>query len=472
MRPASSQMEGIGLAQPLVGNENGSPRRTICVVLFFLIQVGIVLNIPIVLYQYHTLIIICMMIMSVILISQARRRFLVSLPLAIIILTELAYFGIGTLTGLSLEPDLSERAWWNLRLSAGLVVIMYGTTVTVPEVLRHLGLKTTLTYMFVPLLVGLSTVFFSDFLQESLGLMKLAPQFSTMQFEGAQQGIYRKPSRIVELSGMLATISLVFLGHRQNRAVIKAGYVGLAIAISAILVSASKTGLGALVILLTTFLLLGNQMRKIRMISLFLCLLLGLAVIIPAGLANRFISVTHIQKFFQIVVLVSGDSRILHTGSSLFSNRDILWKRSFDAFLDSPITGHGLSKYETDTRMNDPVNLSRYWPVFHTDPVLRARHVRSELYRAGAHNMFLGVAAEAGFVPASLLILFWLIVAYSALFRMSGPAKELTIGFSIFLFCAFMAGSGHFNDIVSVNIICFICGLIKYQEALRNGRVE
>lgn len=468
MRPASSQMEGIGLAQPLVENENGLPRRTICVVLFFLIQVGIVLNIATVLYQHHTLITICMIIISGILISQARQRFLASWPLAIIILTELAYLGIGTLTSLSLEPDLPGRAWWVLRMSAGLVVIMYGTAVTVPEVLRHLGLKTTLTYMFALIFVGVSTVFFSDFLS---GLMEHAPRISSMQFDRAQQGIYRKPTQIVALSGMLATISLVFLGHRQNRVVIKAGYVGLAIAISAILVTASKTGLVALLILLTTFLLLGNQMRKIRMISLFLCLLLGLAVIMPMGLANRFITLTHVQKFFQIVALVSGDSGILRPGSTLFSSRDILWKRSFDAFLESPITGNGLHTQEADSRLDDPVNLARYRRTFN-DPFLSNRYLMSHLYKAGAHNMFLGIAAEAGFVPASLLILFWLIVAYSALFRMSGPAKELTIGFSILLFCAFMTSVGFFNDVISVNIIGFICGLIKHQEALRNGRVE
>ena len=464
MKPVSNQTEGIGVVRPLTGNGNGLSRRTICVFLFFLVQVGIVFNLPIVFYNYHTEILVLLVLISGLLIVLASRSFVVSWPLAILVLTEIAYYGIGTLTGLSQEADLPARAWWQIRVSIAVGVIMYGSAVGVPEALRHLGVKTTLTYFFALLLVGISTIFFSDFLYESIESMRLAPRTLVTNFTGSSLGIYRSPGQIVGLSGMLATISLVFLGRRQKEVITNAGFIGLALAVLAIMISASKTGAVIVTILFTTFLFLGNQMRKARMTSLLLCLIVGLTVIIPTGLANRFISVTHFVKFAHIVTFVTGRG-IVHSGNAVYSNRNILWSRSFDAFLESPITGHGLSKYTSDPRIADQTKSLRYWEVYEVNPALRFEHARRTLEYSGAHSMFLGLAAEAGIVPASLLILFWLVVAYSALFKMSGPAKELTIGFSITQFCMFVAAEALFIDLANFGCtIGFICGLIKYQR--------
>ena len=463
MKPASNQTEGIGVVRPWAGNGNGLSKRTICVFLFFLVQVGIVFNLPRVFYNYHTEILVLLVLISGLLIVLASRPFAVSWPIAILVLAEIAYYGIGALTGLSQEADLPARAWWHIRMSIAVAVIMYGSAVGVSESLRHLGVKTTLTYFFALLSLGISTIFFSDFLYESIESMSLAPRFLPMQFLGSSTGVYAGTGSIVGLAGMLATISLVFLGRRQKEAITNIGLIGLALAVLGIIISASKTGAIALTILFTTFLFLGNQMRKIRMISLLLCLIAGLAIIIPTGLANRFINMAHFVKVAQIVTFVTGGVR--HSGDAIFSNRNILWKRSFDAFLKSPITGHGLSKYDSDTRIHDQTKAVRYWEVYHVNPGARLDHARKELHYAGAHNMFLLLAAEAGIVPVSLLILFWLVVAYSALFKMSGPAKELTIGFSIVLFCIFVASEAQFIDLINFGCaIGFICGLIKYQR--------
>lgn len=467
MKPASNQTEGIGVVRPLAENGNGLSKRTLCVFLFFLVQVGIVFNLPMVFYNYHTEIIVLLVLISGLLIVLASRPFAVSWPLAILVLTEIAYYGIGTLIGLSQEPDLPVRTWWQIRMSIAMAVIMYGSAVGVSEALRHLGAKTTLTYFFALLLVGISTIFFSDFLYESIESMRLAPRFLPANFLGAAQGINYYPGQIVGLSGMLATISLVFLGRRQKEAVTNAGFIGLALAFLGVIISASKTGVVILIILFTTFLFLGNQMRKIRMISLLLCLIVGLTIIIPTGLLNRYINMVHFEKFYQIVTLVTfvTDGAVLHSGDAIYSNRNILWKRAFDGFLESPITGHGLAKYDSDPRMSDQTVGGRYWEVYHTNSAARFDHARRSLYTAGAHNMFLQLAAEAGIVPASLLILFWLVVAYSALFKMSGPAKELTIGFSISQFCMFVASEALFVDLINFGCaIGFICGVIKYQR--------
>lgn len=463
MRPASSQTEGIGLVRPLAGSGHGLSMRTIYVFLFFLVQGCIVLNIPRVFYNHHTVIILFLALISGLLIVLARRRLVVSLPLAILVLAEVTYFGIGTLTALSLEPELSAVARYHLRISPAVALMMYGSAVAVPEVFRHLGVKATLTCLFSLLLVGTGTIFFTDFLYESIESLSLSPQFHTMHWEGVQRGVYISPAQVVIVSGMLATISLVFLGRRQKGAITNAGYIGLAVAVLGILISASKTGFVALTVLFITFLILGNQMRKIRMISLFLCVIAGLVIIVPMGLANRFINVRHFTKFAEVVTVVTGGVR--HSGSAIMSNRDILWKRSFDAFLKSPIVGHGLSAFEDDPRVNDFAKFLRYWDVLHTNPAIRVEHSRAELLSAGAHNMFLLLAADAGFAPASLLILFWLIVAYSALFRMSGPAKELTMGFSIFMFCLALTTTGQFQDPISFgSAIGLVCGFINYQK--------
>lgn len=464
MKPASNQTEGIGVVRPLAGNGNGLSKRTLCVFLFFLLQVGIVFNIPMVFYNYHTEILVLLVLISGLLIVLARRPFAVSWPLAILVLAEIAYYGIGTLIGLSEEPDLPARTWWKIRMSIAIAVIMYGSAVGVPEALRHLGVKTTLTYFFALLLVGISTIFFSDFLYESIESMRLAPRTLVTNFTGSSLGIYRSPGQIVGLSGMLATISLVFLGRRQKEAITNAGFIGLALAVLAVILSASKTGAVVLTILFTTFLFLGNQMRKIRMISLLLCVMTGLTIIIPTGLVNRFINMIHFEKFGHIVAFVIGRD-IVTSDDAIYSNRNILWKRAFDGFLESPITGHGLSKYDTDPRMADQTTAARYWEVYHLNSAVRLDHARRTLHFAGAHSMFLQLAAEAGIVPVSLLILFWLVVAYSALFKMSGPVKELTIGFSISQFCMFVATEGLFIDLANFGCaIGFICGVIKYQR--------
>ena len=448
----------------LAGSWNGLSSGRIYVFLFFLLQGSIMLNIPRIFYHRHTVMIVFLALISVLLIVLAKRRFIVSLPLAILVLAEVAYFGIGTLTALSQEPDLTAVAKYHLRLTPAVALMMYGSAVALPEVFRQLGVKTTLTYLFALLLAGMSTIFFSDFLHESIESLNLSPRFHSMHWKGVKQGVYNSSGHLVVVSGMLATISLVFLGRRQKEAITNAGYIGLAVAISVILISASKTGVIALAVFVITFLVLGNQMRKARMISLFLCLMIGLAIIVPMGLANRFVTVRHFTKFAQVVQLVTG-SGIRHSGDAIWSNRTILWDRAFKAFLKSPIVGQGLAKNEVDPRVHDFANYLRFWQIYHVNPAARLDHARAELYYAGAHNMFLLLAADAGIVPASLLILFWLMVAYSALFRMSGPTKELTIGFSIFVFCLAISTTGQFQDpITSGSAIGLICGFINYQK--------
>lgn len=374
------------------------------------------------------------------------------------------YLVIGLGTFFFSEIVVSDYAWYLAKRVMLCLILSFAMVLGTHRILACMGIEKVLRRLYALLLIGCTSVPLSDLLLK----LSLVPHTKSAGFYSIHMGIFSNPSKVFVCAGLTVAIAFVFL----SSSVFSKGkssyywYYGVLISFASTLIVASKTGLIILLLVSLFFLVrCAPQYRRSLVYSLAASLLV-LIVLSLTPLAEPFRTGQHSRKSEQILLLLQGQGP---QASGILSNRDFLWRKGWNAFLQSPLVGHGISKYSSSLSLRDTTGgyIGPDGRVYNDN----LGGVALRKYFAGVHNMFLLLASEAGFIPASLFGAFFVSLAYLCWKYPSSLMQDLTIGFSIVILARSLSGDDLFVDFLVCALFGMICAFARNQMRSSAGSV-
>ena len=347
-----------------------------------------------------------------------RPREALGTPGALILGCLASYLGIGTLVAIVNGTALQSQATWYLVHYTVAVLVILAAAVGGRVVWRRVGEER--------LLLGVLVI-----LTASCVLMLASPWFFEMLQNPPSQGHYRffgsyaDPNEAGTVASITVVLALALMRRGRHRLV---GYGALAVAAVAVVGTFSRTALIVTPVLVLGALLVSRREERRRVASGALVVALvgaGVAVTLNTDLFEE----RQVARLYSMVEVFDPAGRDLS-----LAGRAALWRLALDQTLESPLIGNGLGRLH---------ELEGAW--YNEQGVL-----------LGAHNHYLVLWGEAGFVPLLLFVAF-LATAFLAGFRQERRywALGAVSGWALVL----MMFTLTFHSILTLRATNFVIGL-------------
>ena len=341
-------------------------------------------------------------------------------PGASILFCLVSYAGIGIVIATLNGADLHQHSeWWYLVRYAKSALVILATAVGGTVLLRRVGAERVMRGLLLVMTASCTLILASPWLAN---VLRFAPRDAEYRFFGS----FADPNEAGLLSCFAVVTALAVIGYGRSR-VLAPG--ALMMALAALVGTFSRTALIASPIVVLASLLASRGVPRKRLAaSVALVSVIAVGTLVYLGV-DRFDD-RQISRWASLLALVDQAS----ANDLALAGRATLWSLALEETLEAPLLGNGLGRLHA---------LDGAW--YNADGVL-----------LGAHNQYLILAGEAGFLPLALFILF-LGVTLQAGFQRKKAAWPLIAvsGWSIVLIVFSMA----FHGMLTYRICNFIIGL-------------
>ena len=321
------------------------------------------------------------------------------LPGALILSSLVAYTGIGIVVAILGGTALQSDASWYLTRHAGSILVILAAAVGGRVLWLRVGGDRVLLGLLLILTASCTLMLASPWLWDI---------FRNPPPEGAYRyfGSFSDPNEAALVACLTAVTALAALRRGRSHILV---YGALLVAVAALVGTFSRTAIVILPVLVLSALLVSRGAQRKRLAG-------GAAIIglvLLGGFANLDLDQIDERQIARLDSL-SGMVELSAIDDVSLAGRATLWRLALDQALESPLFGNGLGSLH---------HLEGAW--YNHDGIL-----------LGAHNQYLILLGEAGFVPlilfASFLLVmfhagFWKEKALWALGAVSGWALVLTL---------------------------------------------
>ena len=350
---------------------------------------------------------------------RSRPREALGTPGALILGCLASYLGIGILVAIANGTALQSQSDWHLVRYAGAVLVILAAAVGGHVVWRRIGGERLLAGVLVILTVSCALMLTSPWLWN---ILQDPPREGVYRFFGS----YADPNEAGTVACITVVLAMALLrcgGHRLL------GYGALVVAAVAVVGTFSRTALVVIPVLVLGAILVsrGAERRRVANAALVVALVgAGVALNLDANLFQE----RQVARLYSVVDAFAPEGR----DQLSLANRIPLWQLALDHALESPLYGNGLGRLH---------ELEGAW-----------YNERGDLL--GAHNHYLILWGEAGFLPLALFVAF-LAAAFLAGFRRGSESWALgaVSGWALVLTMFTMT----FHSILPLRATNFIIGL-------------
>ena len=296
-------------------------------------------------------------------------------PGALILSCLMSYAGIGIAVAIVAGDDLREAQWYLVRhLKSALVIV--AAAVSGRVLWRRAGSERVTQGLLLVMTAGCTLILASPWL---VSILRFPPPDGEYRFFGS----FADPNEAGLMACFTVVTALALIDSGRSR-VFALG--ALLVAVAALVGTFSRTAFIILPVVMLGSLLVSRGAGRKRIAGSVAVVAVAVAGAVAAvdtdALGER--RVSRWDSLIGIVGLSSAEDVSL-------ADRSTLWSLALEQTLDAPLLGNGLGRLHA---------LDRAW--YNTDGVL-----------LGAHNQYLILAGEAGFLPLVLFVLF-LVVTFQA----------------------------------------------------------
>lgn len=351
------------------------------------------------------------------------------IPGALILSCLLSYSGIGIVVAIVAGADLQEAQWYLVRHVKSALLI-FGAAVGGRVLWRRVGGERMMRGLLVVMTASCTLILASPWL---LIVLRFPPPDGELRFFGS----FADPNEagLMACFTVVTVLALIESGRSRRSRVFARG--ALLVAVAALVSTFSRTALVVLPLVLLGSLLAsrGAGRRRIaRSVVLVTVAVLGvLATVDIDTLDERRVS------RWNSLIDVSGSSSVEDLS---LGDRTLLWSLALEQTLEAPLVGNGLGRLHA---------LDGAW--YNREGVL-----------LGAHNQYLILAGEAGFLPLVPFVLFLVLTLQAGLRRKASWPLGVASGWAIVLTVFSMT----FHGVLTYRICNFIIGLICVATAGRS----
>ncbi|MCY4373125.1 MAG: O-antigen ligase family protein [Spirochaetaceae bacterium] len=343
-------------------------------------------------------------------------------PGVLILFCLMSYAGIGMTVAIVAGADLREAQWYLVRhVNSALVII--AAAVSGRVLLRRAGSERVMRGLLLVMTAGCTLILASPWL---LSILRFPPLAGEYRFFGS----FTDPNEAGLMACFTVVTALALIDSGRSR-VFALG--ALLVGVAAVAGTFSRTAFIVLPLVLLGSLPASRGAGRKR--------IAGSVAVVAVAVAGALAAVDMdtldqrgVSRWNSLIEVV-GSSSVEDTS---LADRSRLWSLALEQTLDAPLLGSGLGRLHS---------LDGAW--YNREGVL-----------LGAHNQYLILAGEAGFLPLALFVLF-LVVTFQAGFRTKtdrpfvwslGAVSGWTIVLIVF--------SMTFHGILTYRICNFIIGLI------------
>ena len=325
---------------------------------------------------------------------------------------------IGMPIGVEFDAGGLLTRWHEIEvlLSAALIVVACSVGVS------HLVLAYRLKWPFRWLGLAAITVPASIFLGKYFP--DLINQFGSTLEAGRMTGFFVNPNAAGAAVCCAAAILFSCLAYDKRRWWCVAGLVACSVAV---IWTFSRAAVIIFALLAMLQIFIGGRRGRLTVLLMAAVLVAGVVgYIVRAAESQKGLDPSQQTRINMLARIFGGELSDETTGS-----RFTLAKNGIFHWLESPLVGHGLGGQ---------------------------RFIRESL---GAHNTFIRILGEAGILPGSLFILFFLVMVHEGWRCRVPPIRILVLGFALVFFLSCMASHGEL-DSRPKNVMLGICfGLLS-----------
>ena len=306
-------------------------------------------------------------------------RAALGLPGALILMTLVSYGGIGMLVGVATGTALEANATWYLTRHVSSLLLILAVAVGARVAWQRIGGERVLLGVLLILTASCALMLASPWLRE---VLQSPPMDGAYRFFGT----FSDPNEagLVACFTVAAALALIRSGRYRILA-----YGSLMVALTALIGTFSRTALVVLPALAAGAMLLARGAQRRRLAGAGALIVLSMAGV-RVGLDMTLFEDRQLERLNSLREIVE----VSTIGDLPLAGRVTLWRLAGDRALESPVFGNGLGTSHA---------LEGAW--YNTEGVL-----------LGAHNQYLILVGEAGFLPL-LLFAGFLAAALAAGFR-------------------------------------------------------
>lgn len=341
-------------------------------------------------------------------------------PGALILCCMMSYAGIGilvtTLSGAYPEP---HTEWWYLVRYANSALLILAVAVSGGVLWRRVGGERVMFGILLIMAGSCALVLVSPWLSSVLAYR---PGAGDYRFFGA----FADPNEAGLMACFTVAVALAVVGVERFRGL---AYGALAVAVPAVVGTFSRTALLTLPIVLVGSLWASGGVQRKRV-----AVILGLVCVITVGAvasldADRF-DERQVSRWRSLLTLVDQAD----PDDLALAGRSVLWGLALEQTLEAPLHGNGLGRLH---------QLDGAWYSEDGDLL-------------GAHNQYLILGGEAGFLPLALFVLFLAVTLRAGFGKNKTWPLVAVSGWSICLIVFSMA----FHGVLTYRFCNFVIGLI------------
>ncbi len=329
-------------------------------------------------------------------------------------------FAVSVATGAELLP----KADFYLRTYTLFGVFTLATVLGGRAVLERIGMERLSNGVLIILVVSCTVILASPVLDDISAL-------SPSRWSGRIAGTFNTPNDTGFVACLAAALALSFMGIGRRRGL---AYLGATMGSTAVIASGSRTSLITLVVLLVYFLMLngrGERGRIARWMVVFSVLTsVGVAIYWSMNREWSLLQIHQLEEIAKFIAHLEGKE-----GYQDFIERQYLLKMSSEKILESPIVGNGIGQLH-------------------------------QLYRPpgsrwlSAHNQYLLLAGEAGFIPLTLYVLSLFLLLRSRWVMPKSLTRDVVVSWAIVIALAGLAHDTWFKEPFYAFAIGLACAIV------------
>jgi len=350
--------------------------------------------------------------------TRVRTREALGLPGALILACLMFYSGIGIVVAMVAGADLQQAQWYLVRHVKSALVIL-AVAVGGRVLWRRVGGERMTQGLLLVMMASCTLILASPWL---LDLLRFPPLDGEYRFFGS----FADPNEAGLMACFTVVTALAVIDSGRSRVV---GLGALLVAVAALVGTFSRTALVVLPLVLLASLPARRGGGRKRVAGSVAVVALGVAGVLaaldPAAVGER-----RASRWNSVVELATLSS----VEDVSLADRAALWSLALEETLDAPLLGNGLGRLHA---------LDGAW--YNREGML-----------LGAHNQYLILAGEAGFLPLVLFALFLAVTFRAGFTKKASWPLGAASGWAIVLIVFSMT----FHGILTYRICNFIIGLI------------
>ena len=364
----------------------------------------------------EAILICCLLALAGLMLIRPREAF--GAPGALILSCLTLYAGIGIVVAILNGTDLEEAQWYLVRYVKSVLVIV-AAAVSGRVLWRRAGGESVMLGVLLVMTASCALIMASPWL---MSILRFPPPDGNYRFFGS----FADPNEAGLMACFTVVTALALISSGRSRFF---ALGALLVAVAAIVGTFSRTALVVLPIVLLSSLLAcrGIQRKRVAGAAAIVGVAVAGAVVVTGAEALDERQVSRWRSLYEMTATVS-------TRDLSLEERTTLWSLALEQTLDAPLLGNGLGRlHALDGAWYDPNGLLM-----------------------GAHNEYLILAGEAGFLPFVLFALFLVVTLQAGFSKNASWPLAAVSGWAIVL----TAFSMTFHGILTFRMCNFIIGLI------------